>query len=280
MARKYAKVYLSIWATDFRELSVAAQHLYLLLLSNPKLSAAGCIVAQPRKWSRYSEGCSKDSTEGALEELSKRRYVLCDEDTDEVLIRSFIRHDDGVGNKFLRKAIESAIAAIESPALKAHATLELAAAVKYRENPSLADQLEDLRGPLRGPSEDPYEGLRRLTTTINLQLHLQPQPNVIIQHGVTWFRGQAVAAPSDDDDQWRANVINAIIAARMVKPPTKRQTYMAAARANFAKDEATEFAAWLKSTSRARSYSPEMAARSFLSWQNTTRRNASERRDR
>lgn len=277
MARKYAKVYLSIWATDFRELSVAAQHLYLLLLSNPKLSAAGCIVAQPRKWSRYSEGCSKDSTEGALEELSERRYVLCDEDTDEVLIRSFIRHDDGVGNKFLRKAIESAIAAIESPALKAHATLELAAAVKYRENPSLADQLEDsYEAPSEDPSEDPYEGASE--ANYNYQPPTTPStttPTSSSNTGSCGSGGQAVAAPSDDDHQWRANVIDAIIAARMVKTPTKLQTYMATARANFAKDEATEFAAWLKSTSRARSYSPEMAARSFLSWQNTTRRNAS-----
>lgn len=153
MARQYAKFYVTVWGSDFRQLTRGAQHLYFQLVSNPKLSAAGCVTIQPRKWANQSADTTPAEIEADLSELAAKRYVLIDDDTEELLVRSFIHHDRGYRNKYLLKSIETAIAAIESPALRDHARLELAAALEPE-----SDQLEDSeQDSYEDPSEDPYE---------------------------------------------------------------------------------------------------------------------------
>lgn len=145
MARKYAKMYLSMWEadSDFRNLSESAQRLYWVLMSSKKLSPAGCAISQPRKWAQMASDSTVGRIESALDELEARRYVLIDEATEEVLIRSFIRHDRGFRNQFLRKSVENAIAMIESPILRHHAALELAACIESGANDQLEDSDED-----------------------------------------------------------------------------------------------------------------------------------------
>ena len=164
MARQYAKVYLSIWATDsdFRKLDGASQRLYFLLTSSPKLSPAGCAVAQPRKWAQQASDTTADDIEAALSVLETKRYVLIDHETEEVLIRSFIRHDRGFRNQFLRKSIESAIALIESTRLRDHAALELAACIESAANGQVEDSDEEsdedsLEDSYPDPDEDATE---------------------------------------------------------------------------------------------------------------------------
>jgi hypothetical protein len=110
-----------------------------------------------------------------------------------VLIRTFIRHDQGHRNRYLRKSVESAIAAIESPALREHARLELAAAI---EDASASPQVEDsgqdayedpYEVPIYHASEDAYEAnysLHPSTTTTT------PPPNTAVESAET-------QAPSD-----------------------------------------------------------------------------------
>jgi|GEM_PF-3504160 len=140
MARSYAKLYVSVWGSDFRDLSRDAQHLYFQLMSNRKLSAAGHVTVQPRQWANQSRDTTAADIERALAELVTARYVLVDNDTEELLIRSFIRHDRGFGNKFLRKSIETAIATIESDTLRDHARRELVSAI---EDPQVEDSEQD-----------------------------------------------------------------------------------------------------------------------------------------
>jgi hypothetical protein len=154
MARSYAKIYVSIWADDFKALTRGAQHLYFVLVSNPKLSPAGCVVCQPRKWAKYATGCDQADVTDALEELIQARYVLHDEDTDEVLIRSFIRHDRGFRNQYLRKSIETAVSSIESRRLREHARNELAAAIEDAASPQVGDSEQD---PVEESVEESYD---------------------------------------------------------------------------------------------------------------------------
>lgn len=130
MARSFAKIMLSTWDenSDFETLSMEAQWLYWVLLSHPLLSPAGVLPLQPRKWARRASNGDRDAVEDALRELVGKAKIVVDDDTEEVLIRTFIRHDGGAKNPNIHKAIVAAVGRIESPKLRDIAAASLAAA--------------------------------------------------------------------------------------------------------------------------------------------------------
>jgi hypothetical protein len=211
MARQYAKLYLSVWApdSDFRKLTGDAQRLYFLLLSSPRLSSAGCCVVQPRRWALQATDTTAADIETALAELEARRYVLVDHDTEEVLIRSFIRHDRGFRNPFLRKSVENSIGLIESVALKTQAALELAAAMESPASPQVEDSEEDrYEHSYEQCSEDASEDASEpnyipQTSTISTSNHQSSTPvaSVVLPEQ---------PEPTLDDDM-DSSIVNAII---------------------------------------------------------------------
>lgn len=122
MARSHAKLLTSIWLDDdFRALSPDAQWLYMALLSQSNLSYAGVAPLTKRRWAGLSARQTPHVVGEALAELEAARYVLVDDDTEEVLIRSFIRHDGGLKIPNVAKATVTAVACIASPRLRAEA---------------------------------------------------------------------------------------------------------------------------------------------------------------
>lgn len=94
MAREYARVKVGIWRDlDFRALSVDAQHLYFLLLTSPTLNLAGVADWRPPRIAALADTFTVAKVRKAGAELEAARFVVIDEDTEEVLIRSFVRHD-------------------------------------------------------------------------------------------------------------------------------------------------------------------------------------------
>ena len=95
MARTYAKIKVAIWQDDddFRSLPVTAQHLYLVLLTSPTLNLAGVADWRPNRLAALSDGWTAKAVRAAANVLTERRYILTDDDTEEVLIRTFIKHD-------------------------------------------------------------------------------------------------------------------------------------------------------------------------------------------
>lgn len=118
--RNYAQVSTSLWApeSDFRSLSVRAQRLYLLLISQPNISAAGCLPLTLRRWSSLAADTTAADLEGGLTELEAARYVLTDPDTEELLVRSFVKWDNGYGNPKRRPVIVRAAQAVSSMAIR------------------------------------------------------------------------------------------------------------------------------------------------------------------
>lgn len=121
MARSHAKILSSIWSDpDFCARSSGAQRLYMLLLSQPRLTLVGLLDYMPAKWAKLASDTTVESVLECLAELSEHRYVFIDEDTDELVIRTFLRHDGFVGrNSNLLKGMWSAWATIRSPKLRA-----------------------------------------------------------------------------------------------------------------------------------------------------------------
>lgn len=94
MGRPYAKVYRDIWAdADFTSLPVTVQHLYLFLVSQPNLNAAGVLPLTVRRWAFTAGRVKPADIENDLAILNGRRYALTDFDTEELLVRTFIRND-------------------------------------------------------------------------------------------------------------------------------------------------------------------------------------------
>lgn len=126
MARSHGRIYSVIWSDpDFLALTPTAQRLYLFLLTQPDLNQAGLVALRTRRWSRSAKALNADSLAADLAELETARFVLVDEDTEEVLLRTFVRND-GVHRQpnVMRRMGEDALE-IASPQLRRGLLAEL-----------------------------------------------------------------------------------------------------------------------------------------------------------
>lgn len=94
MARSEARISVSIWDdSDFLALTGEAQRLFLFLCSQSDLAHDGIIALRERRWSKKAAGLTAAAIADSLTELEKARFVIIDEDAEELLVRSFIRRD-------------------------------------------------------------------------------------------------------------------------------------------------------------------------------------------
>lgn len=136
MAREHARFQTSIWIDDdFLDLSKDAQHLYFVIVSQMKLTFCGVLDWHPGRVAQLAAGWSKDEVNEAATELSERLYLVFDEDTDEVLVRSFIRSDGLLTSPNISKAMYRAFSQVSSRTLRGVIVHELNRL--YTENPLL-----------------------------------------------------------------------------------------------------------------------------------------------
>lgn len=110
MARDHARVLIRIWADeDWKALTSTEQWLYELLLSQEGINRAGLIDLHPRRWAQLASDMTIETIQKALRGLENARFVAVDADTEEVLVRSFIRNDGVVRQpNVLKNALNSA----------------------------------------------------------------------------------------------------------------------------------------------------------------------------
>jgi len=127
MARNFAQVQLRIWVDDeWTALSVEAQHLYMLLLSQEDIGPSGLIPLRPRRWAKLARNASVDNVMASLAELDAGSFLVVDEETSEVLVRTFIRNGENYKHvRLLRTALNQAERA-ESPRIRSALGQELA----------------------------------------------------------------------------------------------------------------------------------------------------------
>lgn len=119
MARTHAKLLCSIWSDeDFTSRSAGAQRLFLLVISQPKLSICGVIDYVPARWARTAPGMTVEDVEALVGELEEHGYVAVDRDHAELLIRSFVKNDGVCARWQMVKAMWSAWEATSSPELR------------------------------------------------------------------------------------------------------------------------------------------------------------------
>lgn len=126
MARDYAQLRHDIWSDDaWRALTVPAQHLYMLLLSDPRLSYCGVTDWHPGKLAQRSGENRGRDTLIAGAELAEAHFVVIDEDTEEVLIRSYLKHDPLMKNPRLAVTMAKDFGVVASNKIRAAIVWEL-----------------------------------------------------------------------------------------------------------------------------------------------------------
>jgi hypothetical protein len=155
MARSEARISVAIWRDqDYRALSFGAQWMYECLVSQSDLSYAGVLALRESRWSRYASELTSERVESFLGELARRWYVVVDQETGEVLVRSFMRHDEVWKQPNVLRAAQRAIGDIESPAILSALVPEverMAAmeGITQRVSEVLAEMLETLHQRLK-----------------------------------------------------------------------------------------------------------------------------------
>jgi hypothetical protein len=127
VARDHARLYVHIWTDDedWKALSPMAKLLYVQLLSQKRLAYSGLLDLAVKRWGRAHPGVPLDQLRAALSELDNKRFVVVDQDTEEVLIRSFIRRDELYKQPQILAAALRVAFEIESPILRAALAVEL-----------------------------------------------------------------------------------------------------------------------------------------------------------
>src|SRR5690625_1130485 len=94
MAREFSKFNLAIWQDDdCRALPPPPQHLYMVLWTHPVLTYAGVVDWRPGRLAALAGGWTAEDVRTAADCLEARLFIVTDEDTEECLIRSWVRFD-------------------------------------------------------------------------------------------------------------------------------------------------------------------------------------------
>ncbi|SHX75477.1 Uncharacterised protein [Mycobacteroides abscessus subsp. abscessus] len=154
MPRDHGRILTIIWRDkDFQQRSVEAQRMYMLLLSQPNVNNAGVLPLQLSKWAKGCDQTSVADVRRATNELAEHLYVAYDEDTEELLVRSYIRNDGVLKHKYLFANALKCAQAVESPSLRAVLAAELRR-TRRADAVTVANQI-DPSGP--GPDGTPTD---------------------------------------------------------------------------------------------------------------------------
>lgn len=115
MARDYGAFYYSAWNDmDFRRLPDPAQSLYFKLVVHPSLSWAGVGDWRPGRIATMSQGLDSDDVRHVADCLIARHYIVVDDETEEFLVRTYLKHDGIMGHAKLSVSMAKAFANIGS----------------------------------------------------------------------------------------------------------------------------------------------------------------------
>lgn len=138
MAREYARLLVSIWDDpEWVGLTSTQQMTYLALLSSRDLSWCGVAPLLPQRLASGSADLTERKVRQALTELTDGpgRFLVADEQTAEILVRTYVRHDDILKQPNVTKAMVRAIPKVRSKRLQQAITVELWR--KHQDNPNL-----------------------------------------------------------------------------------------------------------------------------------------------
>jgi hypothetical protein len=137
MARDHARILTAVWRNDeFRALPVDAQHLYFTAVSQQALTYAGVLDWRAGRLAALAQGSTAKKVETAAAKLERHRFVVIDRDTEELLIRTYVKHDGVLNRENMGKACARAYLKVVSQRLRSTLLEELGRF--YGERPDLS----------------------------------------------------------------------------------------------------------------------------------------------
>ena len=119
MARDHGRVKVSIWENpDFLSLRVDDQHAYLAFMTNKGLSRCGVVTYIPSRFEDLAADLTPARLRRSIGALRQARFVVMDDRTQELLVRSHVRHDGVLDRLNMGKATGSAFEAVVSDTIR------------------------------------------------------------------------------------------------------------------------------------------------------------------
>ena len=123
---EYGKIFKRAWGdADFKALTCQQQLLYLKLVSQTDISLTNVLTLATIRWAGQTAGVTDKDIARTLAELEAARFIVCDRETQEVLVRSYVRNDLGWRSSKTMKAVKAAVGRILSPRLRGVVSAEL-----------------------------------------------------------------------------------------------------------------------------------------------------------
>lgn len=115
-----------MWSDDdFRALKGEEQRVFMLSLTQPGLSYCGVVPLTLKRWAQLSADSTAPKLKRTIRSLVIHRYVVADWDTEELLIRSFLRHDGILDSPNMARATVKDFANVGSKLLRAVIVVEV-----------------------------------------------------------------------------------------------------------------------------------------------------------
>lgn len=115
MSRTHGRLKVAIWDDpDFVSLKRDEQHAYMLIMSNKGLSRCGVVNFVPARFEHLAADLTAAKFKAAVTGLQRARFVVIDERTQELLLRSHVRHDGVFDRANMGKAVGTAYEAVVS----------------------------------------------------------------------------------------------------------------------------------------------------------------------
>lgn len=176
MPRTHGRIMASIWTDpDFTAMTSAAQRMFMFLLSQPDLSHAGLVPMRVNKWANKADDLTAKIVRSDLDYLAERDFLVVDETTEEVLIRTMVRNDGVYKQPLVMDRMREDAKQIESGLLREAFAAELnrlpldelSTEPAKNEGPSVRERVERVVQALRGDFADSFipsrEAIERVT---------------------------------------------------------------------------------------------------------------------
>lgn len=156
MRQPYAKLMAVMWeeGSEFRRLPALAQRTYMVLISQPNISNCGVLPCSPKRWAKMACDTTVADLEAALSALVDTSYIVIDDETDELWVRSWMKYDGLINIHNGAKGVARSISAVLSATLRNRVIRTALTLAPQGQRTHFEDPSQD---PSEGSSQDPYE---------------------------------------------------------------------------------------------------------------------------
>jgi len=136
MAREFVRLLTSIHDDpDWLGMTSQQHDIYIALMTSPDLSWCGVMPYIPKRLAEFAKDLTERKVIAALAELESMRMVVIDRSFDELLIRTYVRHDGLLKKPNIARAMEKALVRVHSGTIRAAVIVELGKV--YADDPNM-----------------------------------------------------------------------------------------------------------------------------------------------